>query len=411
MNATRPGDAAVESKLPERPRLRGDLVTARTVFRGEPSVVVADRSAGRYVRFGEGADEILRLLDGTRSVEDLATELGRRVGAEFPRDRARAFLAGLAERGFLEGVPGRPKRRRWNPLALRLPLFDPDRLAGALRGLGRLLFSGPGIGAAVLTAAAGLATLALHGPSARIPALDDAWTLGAFYAAASVALTLHELGHALALKSRGGVVREAGVLLLFGMPCLYVDVSDAWLLPTRRDRLIVSSAGLIVELGLLGAACLALALAPLHGPGAVAAFAVATVCGIRSIAVNLNPLVRLDGYYVLSDLLGIPNLRPRAFAALAGWARSGAAKARGDGTERAATRGERTVLLVYGALALPYGVLLVGGLLWVSARWLVARGGVPGLAAWAVVAALVLARAVGGAVRTLRTVGKGGDAP
>jgi len=394
--AAREPDRPVDAVPPAgRPRFRTDLVVVRTTLGGAPAVVVADRAARRYVRLGEGADEILALLDGSRTVEELAAELGRRAEAEFPVERAAAFVEQLARRGFLEGVPGEAPKRVRGPLAVRWPLFNPDRLVGALRGLGQALFSTPAMVAALLLGVAGGVTLAVLGPAAAIPRLDAPWTLAAFYVAASLALTLHELGHALALKARGGVVHEAGVLLLFGMPCLYVDVSDAWLLREKRDRLVVSAAGLLVEAALFGAACLVLALAPLGGTGAVAAFAVASVCGVRSILVNLNPLVRLDGYYILSDLLGIPNLRPRAFALLLGRSRAGRRK-----PER---RGERIVLAIYALLALPYGLLLATVLLWTSARWLLEHGGPLGLVAWSVVAALVLWRTLTGLLRTVRT--------
>jgi putative peptide zinc metalloprotease protein len=385
----------------DRPRLRRDLSVVETVLGGEPSLVVADRAAGRYVRFGEGARPALDLLDGTRTAEDLARELGRAAGAEFPVGRARAFIDDLARRGFLEGVPGDPPRRRRGLLAFRLRLFDPDRLAGRLRGLGAVAFSRAGIVSAIALAVAGGTTLAALGPAAAVPRIGDPWTLGAFYVAASLALTAHELGHALALKARGGVVHEAGFLLLFGMPCLYVNVSDAWLLPSRADRIVVSAAGLLVEAALFGAACLALALAPLAGLAAVAVFAVASVCGVRSVLVNLNPLLRLDGYYLLSDALGIPNLRAKAFASLARAVRLLFGRA-GPAAGAPARRGERILLPVYGLLAVAWGVLVLGGLLLWSAGWLAARLGAIGLGAWAVVAGALLWRALAGALRLLR---------
>jgi putative peptide zinc metalloprotease protein len=371
------------------------------VLGGEPSVVLADRKAGRYVRFGEDAALLLDRMDGTRTVAELAREAGAAAGVTLPEPPVRRFVEDLARRGFLDGTAGEPPTRRHSVLFYRVPLVDPDRTAAALAPLGRIAFSGPGIATAIALAAIGGTLLAAAGSAVPVPPLDRWPALVAFYVAGSLALTAHELGHAVALKARGGEVHEAGLLLLYGMPCLYVNVSDAWLLPSLRDRLVVSSAGLLVELALFGAAAAALALLPLGGLPTVALFAVFSVCGLRSVLVNLNPLIRLDGYYLLSDLAGVPNLRARALRSIGGVLGRGAPRA--PDRKR---RGER-LLPVYGALSIAYVGALIGGVLWLSAGWAARAAGGVGLAGWLIPAGVLLWSVLAGFARGLRGDGDG----
>jgi putative peptide zinc metalloprotease protein len=128
---------------------------------------------------------------------------------------------------------------------------------------------------------------------------------------------LHELGHALACRHFGARPAEMGVLLLAGAPALYCDVSDAWRLPSKWRRMAVSSAGMFVEL-FIAAVC---AIVWWHAaPGLLSALCLSLiiVCSVGTIAVNLNPLLRYDGYYLLADWLETPNLAERARGLVSG---------------------------------------------------------------------------------------------
>ena len=121
------------------------------------------------------------------------------------------------------------------------------------------------------------------------------------------ATTLHELAHGATCKKFGGEVREAGILFLMLIPCLYVNVSDAWIIPSRRKRMLITVAGGYMDL-CIWAACILIW--RLSIPGSIIhylSFVVASTCGARGI-MNFNPLLRFDGYYLLSDYLRIPNL-------------------------------------------------------------------------------------------------------
>ena len=118
---------------------------------------------------------------------------------------------------------------------------------------------------------------------------------------------LHELGHAFACRSIGRDCHELGVMLLAFVPCLYCNVSDAWMEPNRWKRMLVSSAGIYVEM-LIATLCVPLWLLSHDGPMQAFWFSMITICSVNTLLVNGNPLLRYDGYYVLSDLVQIPTL-------------------------------------------------------------------------------------------------------
>lgn len=144
------------------------------------------------------------------------------------------------------------------------------------------------------------------------------WEGTAYYGAALVfAKIIHELGHAYTAKRYGLRVPSIGVAFLVMFPVLYTDTSDAWRLTRRRPFLAIGLAGMAAELGLAAGATLAWSFLP-DGPLKSAVFLLATTTWIMTLAVNLNPFMRFDGYYLLADFLGIPNLQSRAFR-LARW--------------------------------------------------------------------------------------------
>ncbi len=123
---------------------------------------------------------------------------------------------------------------------------------------------------------------------------------------------VHELGHAYTAKHFGVRVPTIGVAFMVLWPVLYTDTSDAWRLTSRRQRLLIGAAGVLAELALAAIATLLGAFLP-DSPARSAAFVLAAASWLMSLLVNLNPLMRFDGYYLFSDLLGLPNLQDRAF--------------------------------------------------------------------------------------------------
>lgn len=217
-------------------------------------------------------------------------------------------------------VPGRPSAfQRVEKLIgallfFRVPLVHPDRLLTVLAdGMGPLLAK-----AALVLPMLALAALALivRQWDLFVDGFRSVLGLGggaSFLVAVILAKAIHEFGHALAAKRLGCAVPTMGVAVMFGAPLLYTDLSDTWRLTRRRDRLLVASGGILAELSLAAIATWGWVILP-DGPARGACFFLATVAWLATLAVNLNPFLRFDGYFMLSDALGIPNLQDRSFA-------------------------------------------------------------------------------------------------
>tara|TARA_R110000850_G_scaffold77904_23_gene168797 strand:- start:4730 stop:6568 length:1839 start_codon:yes stop_codon:yes gene_type:complete len=203
-----------------------------------------------------------------------------------------------------------------NPLAIRFRGIDPHRLLNWLQPRTAVCFT-PLFLLAALTLMGSAVTLVCTHLDAVINQLPDFATFfearNLVLLACSLALVkiVHELGHALACKQLGGECREMGVMLLAFIPCLYVNVSDAWTMREKWHRIIVSSAGIFVEL-VISAVCVFLWWFSYPGLFHSLCLNIVVVCSVNTLLLNGNPLLRYDGYYILLDLLEIPNLRQRA---------------------------------------------------------------------------------------------------
>lgn len=205
-------------------------------------------------------------------------------------------------------------------LFLRIPLVRPDAfLQRSLAAVAGVFFTRTFVWATVAAAALGLFLVARQW-NAFVHTFLHFFTLeGALVAAVTLGCTkvLHELGHAYAAKFYGCRVATMGVAFMVMWPVLYTDTSGAWRLASRRQRLHIGAAGMLTETALAAWATLAWSFLP-DGMLRSAAFMLATTTWLMTLAVNLNPLMRFDGYFLLSDALNVPNLQHRAFA-LARW--------------------------------------------------------------------------------------------
>ncbi len=313
------------------PRLRQQLRIHAQRYRGRLWYVVEDRLNGRYHRFDRQAWRIIQLLDGTLTLEQLWHRLVTEVGAVAPSQEDILVLLGQLHSLDLlasESLPdlaeaarrgrSQSRQRRWqrymNPLALRFRLFDPDRfLVRAVRVLrpvlnrrGAVLWLAWVVPALVLAVSHWQELTSNFGE--RLLALDNLALLWLIF---PLVKALHEIGHGVACRLRGGEVHDMGVMLLVFLPVPYVDASSSWAFPRKRDRVLVGAAGMIVELFLAATAFyLWLWLEP--GTAKAIAYDVAVLASVTTVLFNGNPLLRYDGYYIASDALEIPNLSQRA---------------------------------------------------------------------------------------------------
>lgn len=315
------------------PRLRGHVRLHRHVYRGRTWWVLQDLSTGQLQRFTPEAHAVIGLLDGTRTVQEIWEIASERLGDDAPSQDEMIRLLGQLHAAdalqsnvppdALELLDRHKKRERkqlqsrlLSPFAIQVPLVDPERfLARALPYVAPLF----GPAGAVLWLAAVLPALVLAGmhwealSSGVLERALEPQNLLLVWMVFPVLKTLHELGHAFATKAFGGEVHDMGVILLVLTPVPYVDASAASAFRQRRHRMLVGAAGMIVEL-FFSALALFVWLSTEPGVVRTVAWNVLLVGSVSTVLFNANPLLRYDGYYILSDWLEIPNLRLRANA-------------------------------------------------------------------------------------------------
>lgn len=392
-------------------RLRPDLVVSRQVTRGETLYVVKDPLSARFFRLGPFEYSIARQLDGTRTLEDIRRNLESESGAVLHPRTLDHFLERLGKLGLLEDPSkgGREaphqRNRRGSLLYYRFGAFDPGRLLDRLAGWTRPFFTPAFVSASVLLVMLAVwITFAQRGEIARdVIGLYRFQSLVLAYVIVLLVIAAHEFAHGLTCRHFGGQVQEMGFILIYFQPTFYCNVSDAWLFPQKSPRLWVSFAGAWFELFLWGLATLVWRVTERGSwPGRIALIVMAT-SGIRTLF-NLNPLIKLDGYYLLSDWLEIPNLRRRAFSYLRSrlYAPLGA---RMSGSPR-----ERRIYVVYGVLAFAYSFWLLTLVTRYAGGHLVRRYQGWGFVLFALLLGVVLRAPLGGAVRgalSMVAVGRG----
>jgi putative peptide zinc metalloprotease protein len=360
-----------------KPRIRAHARILRQSFRGEIWYVLQDQVAERSHRFSPAAYHFIGLMDGERTVQDLWEASAQSLGDAAPTQEEVIRLLGQlhAADALLADVPPDSlevfrryqrhermlwKRRLWTPLALRFPLFDPDRFLRRTLPWVEPLFGWFGLLLWLAVVGTGAVLAAAHWTDLTEDITDrvlDPGNLVLLWFVYPAVKALHELGHAYATRKWGGEVHEIGIMLLVLTPVPYVDASSAWGFRDKRRRMVVGAAGIAVEL-FLGALALFVWLAV--EPGAVRAIAynVMLICGVSTLLFNGNPLLRFDGYYVLSDALEIPNLGQRSNRYL-GYLFQRYALGVADAESSAHSTGERVWMTLYGIASFLYRVFIM----------------------------------------------------
>ncbi|UVL59526.1 HlyD family efflux transporter periplasmic adaptor subunit [Pseudomonas sp. B21-032] len=314
------------------PALRPDLQLSPAApgLDGAAQWTLADPLRGRYFKLGAPAMRLLRywaLGDPARVLAAANREPGMPLPGTAIEELLR-FLRGHdlvtasddEQRASYADKAARQRQGLWTQLLhkylfFRIPLWRPDAFLNrtwpwlARFGPNLLRYGLP----TVLCLGLFLVMRDWQRFLATFPHLLSLGGAAAFAIALGFAKLCHEFGHAYMAKRAGCRVPSMGLAFMVLLPMLYTDVSDAWRVQDRRTRLLIGAGGVLAELLLACLALLAWSLLP-DGAGRTAAFMLASATWITTLAINLNPLMRFDGYFLLSDLWAVDNLQGRAFA-------------------------------------------------------------------------------------------------
>jgi putative peptide zinc metalloprotease protein len=327
---TQGAPAPTQSLLPE---LRQELRVERGAAApgGTATWLVVDPTQHRYIQIDETAFNLLSRWEAGAGYGDLAAAVLRDFGRHVDVDDIDKFVRFVCENNLtLEPAAGGWRhyasvadrgRHGWlmwmvhNYLYVKLPLLRPEAFLQRALPLTVPFYTRAFATFVVVIGLAGLYLVSrqwdtFFGTFQHF----FSWQGAASYALALALIkSAHELGHAFTAARFGCRVPSMGICFLVMFPVLYTDVTDAWRLKDRRERLMIGAAGVVVELAI---ACFATFLWPFLPEGILKslAFSLATVGWVLSLAINLNPLMRFDGYYLFADALGVDNLQARAFA-------------------------------------------------------------------------------------------------
>jgi putative peptide zinc metalloprotease protein len=317
-------------------RLRPSAQISRQYYRGERWYVVRDPAGNQYHRLSDPAYRFVALLDGSRTINDAWELVGGMMDDEAPtQPEVIQILSQLYGANLIEAdvtpdssvllkrhrnlMKRKFKQRLMNTLFPRLPLWDPDLyLRRWMPVIGKLM-SWWGALLWVLVVGFAMYQLAPMWPD-LMQAAKDSVNPGNWLALMAVFVftkLIHELGHAFATRRWGGECHEMGVMLLVFIPTPYVDASSAWTFPNRWHRVFVGAAGMVVEI-FFAALCAFVWMATVGNGEPFAktinqlAYNAMLIASVSTVLFNANPLLRYDGYYMLSDWLEIPNLQKKS---------------------------------------------------------------------------------------------------
>ena len=345
---------ALDAALPEIPRsqisrkrppmLDPNLIVREDILDGEPLVVVYHRSTTNVFRFPPIQWELIQLFDGKRSYEQIAEEYSELARSIVSADDIRAITAGLDESNFWYKTPQekniafneklqaertrRSEKKAGSSLAhISFSAWDPDRYLTRLDdAIGKYLYSrwftACVVALFIFEVFVFVAKWNLLGhdiPLYYTFSKKSFADIARFWLIFFVIGFFHESAHGLTCKHFGGEVHSMGLMFLYLAPCFYCDVSACWVSATRLQRLAAIIAGIWIEMVMCGVAMIIWTNTPVGEPIHDFAYEIILITGLAVIVINLNPLIKLDGYYFLTEWIGIPDLKERSTAFLSGW--------------------------------------------------------------------------------------------
>jgi putative peptide zinc metalloprotease protein len=323
-----------ERRKSVRLKIRPDLQIFEQKYEGKTYHVVKDPVCLRYYRFNQQEYFVFQLFDGDHTLEQIRD----RFEDEFKPHRLEyADLEGFARQLVTAGLvqheqqgagkhlfERRAKQRRLkrltaitNILYLKIPIFDPDRILTWMYKYLSWIFTTWFFALSVGLMLAAVFHVILHFDTfySKLPAYQEFFSWNSImymWISLGVVKIIHEFGHGLSCKAFGGESHEMGVLLMCLSPALYCNVTDAWTLADKWKRIIISFAGIYVELIIASIATFVWWYTPEYPVVNNIALCVMVLCSVSTVVFNANPLMRFDGYYILADWLEVPNLREKS---------------------------------------------------------------------------------------------------
>lgn len=373
-----PAQALVEPPL-LLPPLREDiqLLPGPPTRSGAPTWTLYDPAMHRYLRIGQLEFEILCRW-GLRNPDQIAEAVASNTAFAATRDDVLDMLRFASSASLLmpigpqapsrlaaQAVASRPSAAQWllkNYLYLRIRLVDPDRFLTAAQPYVSWLYT-----RGFLIVLGCLTILGFYLIGLRWDAYTHSFMhlfslQGMFEVGVALAFSkaVHEMGHGLTAKRFGCRVPGMGLAFLVMWPMLWTDATNSWRLTDRRQRLLIDAAGMMAEIILAVIASLLWSVLP-DGPARTAAFLLSGTTWIITVIININPLMRFDGYYLFSDWLGEPNLMQRAFM-LTRWRLRELLLGIGDAPPEHLPPGRQRTMILYGLASWVYRFTLFLGI-------------------------------------------------
>lgn len=316
-------------------KLRSSAQISRQFYRGERWYVVRDPAGNQFHRLSDAAYRFVGLLDGTRTVEQAWDLVGGQLEDDAPTQPeviqilTHLYSANLIDADVTPDATVLLRRQRkqqerklkgrlMQALFPRIPLWDPDRFLVRWMPVVRHLFSKLGAVVWLITVIAAIAAVAphwqalKHAASGAVDMHNNPWNALWLWLVFSGIKFIHELGHAFSCRRFGGECHEMGIMFLVFIPTPYVDASTAWSFPNKWHRVFVGAAGMIVEIYVAAICAFIWLMTDDKSLPNQLAYNAMLVASVTTVIFNANPLLRYDGYYILSDYLEIPNMRQKA---------------------------------------------------------------------------------------------------
>ena len=389
----------------QKQRLRSGLEFSPQQHQGKSFVVVKDPVTSRYFRFTESQAAILELLRDPIDAATLASEASQKLNAAIPVETIDAFLRSLEDKWLLDTPSVREKlstvesrkTQDRNLLYWKLLSINPERIFEWLLPRTRWAFTGTFHVLAAFSILTGVVMSVLHWQEFQsgIRGLFNLHGLFFLWVVTFTVVTIHEFAHGLTCCHFGGKVKEVGFMLIYFQPAFYCDVSDSWMFASKRQRMAVTFAGGYIQLVVWSLCTIAWRLTDPDTIINQIVIVVIAYSGLQTL-VNFNPLIKLDGYYMLSDYLEIPNLRAKSFQSLWSWVAGKHPSPRPWRDERAQ--------LVFGATSIVFSTTLLIYVYAALYTWATSRFAFAGLVGFAMFSTFTLKRTAGESIAGLRAV-------